>query len=294
MRALRRPTRDAVAVFRTCTSRTRGADRRAALAAAEPKIRAAALAYEAAAQAGLLYTIPAVEEVGPSLNGRGMQTVYASGMVGGPGRFVYEELLASTRKCPLCAQRQVTTIDHHLPKGRYPALAVTPTNLVPCCTDCNFAKGEHSPGVAEEQTFHPYFDNVGPGVWLRAQLVLGSPPALVFEVDPPASWDTVIARRIAYHFDLLGLGALYAAEAAEELLNVRDAYARLHAIGGANAVRDDLHERARSCAGNYENSWQSATYRALAGSAWYCEGGFAMTLPTSAWRPHAAVTAVPR
>ena len=40
-------------------------------------------------------------------------------------------------KCPFCGVGRVSTLDHYLPKTKYPTYAVTPVNLVACCAECN-------------------------------------------------------------------------------------------------------------------------------------------------------------
>ena len=44
--------------------------------------------------------------------------------------------------------------------------------------------------------------------------------------------------------------------------------------GFAERIRQHLRERAESCAEVYENSWQRATFDALADSDWFCSSGF--------------------
>ena len=40
-------------------------------------------------------------------------------------------------KCPLCECDSVGTMDHYLPKEKYPLFVVHPRNLIPCCNSCN-------------------------------------------------------------------------------------------------------------------------------------------------------------
>src|SRR3546814_3004594 len=45
--------------------------------------------------------------------------------------------------CPACGEPGTpNTLDHYLPKGRYPHFCVTPLNLFPMCDACQQAKGE--------------------------------------------------------------------------------------------------------------------------------------------------------
>src|SRR5262245_19880217 len=64
-----------------------------------------------------------------------------------PGRRIYDKIFTSAPndKCPLCGHRNVKTLDHYLPKALFPALTVTPINLIPACSDCNKAKLSTAP-----------------------------------------------------------------------------------------------------------------------------------------------------
>lgn len=59
-------------------------------------------------------------------------------------------------RCPICdcpfAYSQVT-LDHILPKSKFPLYAITPINLVPTCHNCNMRKGKSVPS----KVLHPYF-----------------------------------------------------------------------------------------------------------------------------------------
>ena len=172
------------------------------------------------------------------------------------------------------AASTVATLDHHLPKAQYPALAVTPLNLVPSCTDCNKAKLAAIPHSPEEVALHPYYDDIDDEAWLAARVVRTKPAAVRFHVKVPAEWGALLAARVNNHFRTLGLAALYASQAAEELVNVRHQLVELHDNEGLWGVRAELQRRAVSCAIGRRNGWRAALYLAWAGSEWFCDGGF--------------------
>ncbi|TPJ42888.1 HNH endonuclease signature motif containing protein [Mesorhizobium sp. B2-7-1] len=59
--------------------------------------------------------------------------------------------------CPFCGGLGHTwTLDHYLPKANFPAYSVNPSNLVPCCRDCNSGKNASFGAELHEQTLHPY------------------------------------------------------------------------------------------------------------------------------------------
>ena len=155
-------------------------------------------------------------------------------------------------------------------------LAVTPNNLVPSCTWCQTAKWEAYPQAAGEQTIHPYFDNFEDEVWLHAAVVEVAPASFIFFVDPPVAWGEITADRLRHHLQIFRLPELYTSNASHELLNIRHRLGNLRIAGGINAVRAHLTEEAAARQSNRLNSWQTAMYRAAAGSDWFCDGGFAM------------------
>ncbi|BDE42650.1 HNH endonuclease [Streptomyces lividans] len=206
-----------------------------------------------------------------------------------PGRPVYEEARNRKSKCPMCGVGSVRQVDHHMPKSIYPYLAAVPINLLPICSDCNFAKKDKAPTCYAEQTLHPYFDDVDDDRWLRARLITRSADGQAFEakpldspanwliefyVDPPESWDTGHAERVRQHFKTFKLADLYEDQAADDLPGIEGSIEEAFQAGGAPDVRAHLLGLARTRARQYKNSWMAALYEALADNDWFCSGGF--------------------
>ena len=275
---LNRPTQDARDVFAICISRVRDVHLKARLEGVTQAVINASAEFDDAATHTRLYQIATQELVGAVVTKAEMEAVYTQRMAkkGAPGRDIYDALLTSAPqgKCPLCGHRTVSTLDHHLPKAHYPALAVAPLNLVPACSDCNKSKLASVPTNANEETLHPYFDDIDGDRWLVAEVVYAHPAALRFSVEAPGHWSAVLRSRVEGHFQTLGLGRLYSSEAADELLNIRHQLHILHVSGGAVLVQIELRERAESCQQVRRNGWRAATYQAFADSDWFCHGGF--------------------
>lgn len=278
MRSLPLPTLVARDVFRTCISKVADAALKARLTAITDRVAEASEEYALLADLNALHMMTQELVVDGVVSRAEMDAVYSLRMArkGAPGRVAYDELFNSAPldKCPLCCQRKVATLDHHLPKARYPALAVAPLNLVPACSDCNKSKLAAVPTAADEEALHPYFDNVSADRWLSGDVIVGSPAAVVFRVEPPAGWDAILVARLERHFRMLRLGSLYSFEAANEISNIRHQLARLHETGGMECVREELQDRANSCRAASLNSWQTATFDAFVASDWFCDGGF--------------------
>lgn len=275
--AVDNPSDDAMQVYRTCISLKIRADVKAQLESVALEIKNAATVFDAAATVAALHTLPTQENVG-GVPKADIEKVYTQRMVpeDSPGRQIYERLLHSSPhdKCPLCGLGFVTTLDHHLPKAHYPALAVTPVNLIPACSYCNKEKLQDIPTCAEEQTLHPYYDNFEDELWLCAEVVQTNPAALHYYAAPPNTWDDIKAARVRHHLAVFKLAALFGSNAGSELVNIRHGLIAIFERGGAAAVRIFLQGQAGTYAAAHLNSWQTAMYQALMDSDWFCEGGF--------------------
>ncbi|MBK3585730.1 HNH endonuclease [Streptomyces sp. MBT57] len=265
--------------YKTCTSRIRNEQLRERLRLAESEVASATDIFETAAKSSALYTLKKARLAVTSLNDTELIAIYKYRMAKkkAVGRFIYDDIMlaAPNGRCPLCGQRSVSTLDHVLPKTLYPALSVTPRNLIPACSDCNHAKSNVSPTSADDEPIHPYYDDFDNDLWLHADVVQSSPPAVAFRVAPPISWPDSVQHRVAKHFSMLKLAPLYTSQAAQELSNIKHSLAQLFDRGGETAVQQHLSEQADSRRAAHVNSWQTATYTALAGDNWFCEEGFA-------------------
>jgi hypothetical protein len=188
------------------------------------------------------------------------------------GRKYYDQLKMSSPRCMHCNQRDVEALDHYLPKAEYPLLAVTPVNLVPACSGCNEKRNENPPTSADEMSLHPYYDDVDSEPWLKARFDEAE-PAVVFYVSGPVEWPASLASRLAHQFRTLGLGRLYASEAATEISGIAHQLRKL-AASGDGGVSAYLRDTWESQAAYQVNAWRTALYEAAWQSAWFCEGGF--------------------
>lgn len=287
MRYLTPRSEDPKEIFLLCVSAIQDNDLKNRLSRCAGAVELAAKEYEIKKRGNELHTISRNKSTKANknlhvLDGNvtinEMKNVYTSYFVPKdmPGRELYDKVLSQpmNNKCPYCFHRQVSTVDHYLPKAYYPFLSVVPLNLVASCKDCNTGKSGAFPQKASDEILHPYFDNVEDDLWLKAEVNRSSPASLTFFVDPPSTWDKLLQDRVIYHFDSLQLNTLYGSEAATELNNIRFQLHEQFSIGGESAVRLHLEGAARSRQNAYTNSWQTAMYIAISNCDWFCNGGF--------------------
>lgn len=267
----------------TCASGISIAERARILREAIPVMQVAELDYRNRGGVGEFHLIAGSHSVTDELDQPLMDTIYKNHFVPktSPTRPIYDQILhaqSSNGRCPSCGQRDVTAVDHYLPKSKYPKLALTPINLVPICDVCNKKKLAKSPATAEEQFIHPYFDDLGQERWLHADIQPTSPPTVTYYIKPPTSWRAIqaLTERVEKQFALLELGDLYAAQVASELPEIAGALIEIGDAAGDEDVRAHLQLLFRSFRASDPNSWKTALYEAMANSDWFCSEGYRM------------------
>jgi 5-methylcytosine-specific restriction endonuclease McrA len=277
MRRLTIPTEKVAEIFTRCISIVQDKSLKASLEGCLADLNTAESDYESKVRSINLHKINRISSLN-GVSGKELVKVYTGRMVpkGKPGRSFYEKLINSPKhgKCPLCGHRIVSTLDHHLSKAHYPQFSVTPVNLIPACKDCNTSKSTDFPSNPEEETIHPYFDNIEDERWLFAEVVQTTPASIRFTFNKPDSWTDLLFKRVINHFNSLELSILYSSQCAEEIVNIHLTLANLHSTGGVNSVKEFLSDAAMSRFKNQKNSWQTALYYALVESTWFCNGGF--------------------
>ena len=264
-------------VFETCISNFRDEVFKSKLKSVGTYIESEANSYDANASLNNLSSIPQQTNVNGIISVDDMKKVYEQKFVkkGQPGRKYYEKLRLSAKNniCPLCNQRTVTTLDHVLPKTLYPSFSVTPFNLIPACADCNKIKDTYKPSTAQEEILHPYYDDISFIQYLYAKFDERIPISIDFYITS-SNPQTMLEKRLQKHFELFKLNKLYTANAAEELSNIQYRLKRLFVSSGENGVKEYLQEEFESRYENNKNSWQTAMYKVLSESDWFCNGGF--------------------
>lgn len=114
------------------------------------------------------------------------------------------KLLSAVMECPLCGSGDATTLDHHLPKDDYRALAINPRNLVPSCQPCNRAKGTLA-ALAGQGMIHAYFQAFPDVTFLKADVTYATGSlTVVFSIDP-VGLPQPLADRLTFQLDRMKL-----------------------------------------------------------------------------------------
>jgi len=277
MRHISLPTLTAAEAMDLCIESVRDRDLKRRLGVARRHLEVAETEYLRLGRKAKLYQMPESHRIGRSLTHLEMDELYNGTFVrSARTRSAYGKLKKACTNdiCPLCGQRTVHQLDHYLPISRHALFGITASNLVPACSDCNKIKLAYVATTAAEQTLHPYFDDVEGERWLFAK-VTQNPGSLLFFARPSVAFGKTIRERIKVHFETFSLATLYSSHAGAEISDIKHHLIRLSTRRGATArIRAYLQDQADSRGNAHVNSWQAATYEALAASTWFCGGGF--------------------
>jgi len=285
MRAITAPSEDPRVVYQTCVNSISDENLRNRLNALTDDIGTIAIYYEQKATAELLYTLQINNcenddiALGQATKNE-LKSVYTSHMVpsGKPARTTYDLLIsrAPLGRCPFCGIGHASTLDHYLPKAKYPQLSVVPLNLIPSCKDCNTGKSAAVAITVGDQCLHPYFDhqNFINEQWVFAEVIHKSPATIRFYVQAPDYWSETHKERVRAHFSDFKLAARFSVEASSEVACLRDIFLLYGDVLGVEGVRMHLAIQYQAYSKQHKNSWQTAMFQVLAGSDWYCSGGF--------------------
>jgi len=208
-----------------------------------------------------------------------LMDLYDEGVVKSKGRprDIYDKILvAAQNQCPYCAGIGTTrTLDHYLPKAKFPALSVHPHNLVPACRDCNTDAGANFPKSLNSQPIHPYLDKdcFFFERWVHAEVIRCEPVVVRFFARPPAHWPDVDRQRAIQHFSDCNLKDRFSNQVAGELHPL--ILQRKSSLAVFSSVQFQTHLRV--IAGDVAlllNGWKRTMYLALCESDWFCSADF--------------------
>jgi len=212
------------------------------------------------------------------INAKEMEKVYTNFLVDKQdsdkiGREVYNSILTNTdfNLCPYCSHREVKTVDHFLPKSKFISYAITPINLLPCCSDCNKDKLDNIELSADKILIHPYFDDISMENWLECNVVINTWPITFSYSISNLVKDPVLKSRINYQFDLLNLSRLYADNATREFNKRVKSLVKEYNSKPSNKISDFINDNIDSYRFDNPNSWQTKMFEALKKSKWFLD-----------------------
>lgn len=185
----------------------------------------------------------------------------------------------SVARCPFCGISESSTLDHYLPKEKYPEYSVFPLNLVPSCAICNTRKRDRilEKGTAIRMFLHPCYDVIPDEPFVNVRVRMQDEALIVsYRLIQPPGMNHETFLHLQAHFRELDLADRYRRMGIEHLGGQYPALKRAYGIDkDANRVIEKLLEAAadfEEVAG--PNYWLAKLYCALASNHDFCDGGF--------------------
>ncbi|WP_340002074.1 HNH endonuclease [Oceanobacillus sp. FSL K6-0127] len=130
------------------------------------------------------------------------------------------------QKCPYCGLDKPRTIDHYIPKGKYPEFSFFPSNLIPCCGYCNSKKGETWLESGKRVFLNLYFDNIPEDDQFLFPVIefddKDTAPTISFTLERNENINDEMFTLINSHYLKLNLLNEYSESVEEELSNIVD------------------------------------------------------------------------
>jgi hypothetical protein len=291
MKQLKAPSFSASDLFDDCVQEISNAALKARLVAQKPGIVYEYASYDAHSKTQTWSSLPRARHGRENANIVGDLTkaelvdLYKTCMVKskGPARKKYDQLkLAALDECPYCggcgeliASEGIGTLDHFLPKARYPAFSVLPINLIPACATCNTGMGSNFPTNPNLQPLHPYCDaaHFFDEKWTSLAVSEENPVVVSFGVALPDHWNDKDGQRVLQHFEDCKLRSRYRKKAAPDLSSIIDQ----RKTAFRNHTPDAFRAGLMSVASNADlpiNGWKRTLHQGLAESDWFCSFNF--------------------
>jgi len=165
--------------------------------------------------------------------------------------------------CPACGEDGTpNTLDHYLPKNKYPEFSVTSRNLFPMCDVCQGKKGSKTVNGADQRLFvHPYFDDFA--AFSVVRLAIGRPfeSPNSFSIAPHPVLTAEQSALISRHLDELGISSRYEQFFKTEYTRLKKLVSRARAKGQDVAERiAEFHNYALD---KSTNSWGAIFYQGV-------------------------------
>lgn len=174
-------------------------------------------------------------------------------------------------KCPYCLSSMCSHVDHFLPESVYYGLVINPKNLVPSCHNCNTEKKAKTFKEVDKeiiQFFHPYYDDLGEIIWLKANFKIEQNILIVnYFVDDTLPIEPKILKKIQYTFDELGMEKYLSDKASEtETTNLKSKFINKSFWKNLNnhEIKEILNSDFKLFRENHGNNhWLTALYKEL-------------------------------
>lgn len=279
------PNYDPANAFDLCVAEIRDDDERQFYIASRNAIKAANVTFDTISANATWFSLPRAHRGQPdqviagTLTKIQLMDLYTLHMVGsdGPARDLYDDILtAAGGFCPFCGGLgHARTLDHYLPKAVFPSYSVHPSNLVPCCRDCNSGKNSAFGQLLTDQTLHPYFETERffNERWIHVNVTKQNPILFTYECVPSDAFSSSEKDRLHAHFSSYNISSRFSIQAGAEISKVL--YLRRNSLSSLSKESFRAYLTDNSNSNDFTlNGWSRPMYYALSREDWFCETDF--------------------
>ncbi|WP_323906288.1 HNH endonuclease [Aeromonas veronii] len=126
--------------------------------------------------------------------------------------------------CPYCGINSNNSMDHYLPKERYPEFSTLPINLIPSCTICNGHKSSYWREGGKRRIINFYLDDIPNEIYITCKTVYLSPGIVsaTFTLNKPPAMSRDTFNLLEKHYNRLHLRQRYSEASAQEISDIED------------------------------------------------------------------------
>lgn len=187
----------------------------------------------------------------------------------------YNIIRKSQHTCAYCNvfARTVSQLDHYLPKSVFPSLAISPVNLIPICSDCNFNKREYYSVKRDEMIIHPYFDEFADQSFefIKCNVIEKNPIGFSFFIEKLQGWSDCTYNRVLTHFQILKLEDLYRTDFEATFEPYIYELKSIYQNGNIDDVKKAIERRMNSYVQIKSSPWLYAGLNSILNSEWFFE-----------------------
>lgn len=165
-------------------------------------------------------------------------------------------------KCPYCRVDSHETCDHYFPKSDYPEYSFYPLNLIPCCSFCNWKKGDKFYDSHNQRMFINFrFDKIPNYPFLVCVLDCNGRIPYIVRFELSFHKDEPLEDTIRSHFEELELNRRMLPAAKKTLHEIIVQCQRKHDLDEMKMYLQDQLITKETVSGI--NHWEASVYRAV-------------------------------
>lgn len=249
------------------TSRVGPLSVRNALGGMAPAVRRAVAAYSESLSGNVIIVPLDFRDGEPTVLKQIYKRLSAEGHRSGMRAAIIQHEANANRKCAYCDITSPNELDHYLPQGQFPEYAVSVSNLIPSCSECNRLKRDVSYGEGGSRYPHAYHDEEFHEPYLTASVEWdGTTPVVSYSLIQCSEMSDREFQGLCDQYRDLKLIVRFRREAQSELSEA-EASELAATVEGRESLKTSARSSYRRMHKLYgSNHWKTALYAGLSAS----------------------------